>query len=565
MQFVRPIVHEGTLHPGKVWCAVMINLRVDPAVPLNTHDTDCSERPSRPVPVLRRADCISGKYLIGDVLGKGGFAVVYDAVHLGLQCRMAIKVLHVDEETPEALVTRFREEARISAMVHHRHVLNVHDTGTLDDGSPYLVMEYIHGETLHARIGRGELPIPEVLSILCQLLRALAALGECGIVHRDVKPENVMLHTLSNGHHIVKLVDFGIAKKVDGTPRAHPSLLMGTPHYMSPEHLRGASASLQFDIYSAGVVLYEALVGSLPYDAECLPDLVYAILHGHPHSVERVRPDCPRDLLQIVRRAMHRDPAQRYATAQAMLRDLEECQRGVAATDNHGRVERGPGSDSLDQLITPWTVAAPSIAPSRPSRRKVALGRGLLTSAACLLVVLMEPHIAPSPPLRRPSPPQDITQASSTPVAQPSDQVLTAGLGAASSHTSTQPTSEQAFDRTERPRGRHRKPIVPMPVMQHVPARPEHDVEMEARRSLSAALKSYVRGEHASAYLLYQHTLALTPDDATAWRGLGIVAARLGHTRQARQALERYLALSPSAKDADTIRARLHALSLADI
>ncbi len=562
---MRPVVQEGKLHPGKVWCAVMITLGLDPAVPFNPHGTDSSESPSRPIPVLQRGDCISGKYLIGDVLGKGGFAVVYDAEHLGLQCRMAIKVLHVDEETPETLVTRFREEARLSATVQHRHVLNVHDTGTLDDGSPYLVMEYIRGETLHARIGRGELPIAEVLSILCQLVRAIAALGECGIVHRDVKPENVMLHTLSNGHHIVKLVDFGIAKKVGRTPGAHPSLLMGTPHYMSPEHLRGAPTSLQFDIYSAGVVLYEALVGSVPYDAGCLPELVYAILHEDPRAVQRGRPDCPRELLQIVNCAMHRDPSQRYATAQAMLRDLEECQRGLFATDHRGRVKGDQGFDSLDQLITPWTVAAPSIAPSHPSRRKVALRRGLLACAACLFIVLIGPPIEPSTPARTPRPPRITTQASTAPLAQTSDQVLTAGLvGAASSQVTTQPTSKRALVMTERQPVRRKTSVrkVAAPVIQHVhvPARPEQDVGIEARRSRSAALASYVRGEHASAYALYRHTVALSPADATALRGLGIVAARLGHTRQARQALERYLALSPSANDVETIRARLQAL-----
>jgi serine/threonine protein kinase len=269
---------------------------------------------------------IGGKYVVHGKLGQGGFAVVYDAEHIGLGRRVAIKVVHLDEETPLAMLERARREARISALVRHPNVLEVFDSGTLEDGSPYLVMERIHGETLSARIMRQGFTVPAVVEIGRQLLTALEVLAQHDIVHRDIKSDNVMLHDPGDGRVLVKLVDFGISKRggLDVAPRlTTDGTLVGTPSYMSPEQLRGEALDARTDIYSVGTVLYEALTGHVPHERTSLSELLLAALHDKVTPVREERPGCPRELERIVMKALEKDRDQRYPDAVAMRAELE--------------------------------------------------------------------------------------------------------------------------------------------------------------------------------------------------------------------------------------------------
>ncbi len=557
-----------------------------------------------PLPRLTPGHCISDKYLIRGVLGTGGFAVVYEAEHLGLQCVMAIKVLHVNEHTPETLIARFREEARISAVVHHLNVLDVHDTGTLEDGSPYLVMERIHGETLHARMSRGLLPIHEVVEVARQLLNALGMLNERGIVHRDIKPENLMLHTSRSGERIVKLVDFGISKM--GMRSTIDGGVIGTPHYMSPEHLSGEEVTVQSDLYAAGVVLYEALAGQVPFDGTNLNALVFAVLHCDVPALRVLRPDCPPELERIVCTAMNRDRTVRYASPEAMLADVEELARALR-TPGHAQPtlayaeprairadlsgDKPSGVDGSDYGVAPqvWTSLATSIAPDHviPSRRS-RVGRALLLSAACLFFAALGPRLEPASTSPTASA-SGLTQTSALPSFDPKQEhtignfhpelvaasatgpelfagvaLEPASVGDAQGphkqrvqkeHAETSPPAKAHLERVRAAR------VSAMPLAGHAGEAQDGKLAENLHGNLlSAALANYVRGRHTEAHLLYRRATTLDPSAPQAWRGLGIVAARVGNKSEARSALERYLVLKPGASDAEAIRKRLKEL-----
>jgi len=321
-----------------------------------------------PVDRLKRGEPVGDKYVVKGTLGTGGFAVVYRAEHTTLGRAVAIKVLHVEADTSPALIERFRQEARIAAVVHHPNVLDVYDTGTLADGSPYLVMELIDGETLYRRMARRGLTIPALVEVARQLLTALAILSERGIVHRDIKPENVMLHTPGQGLTVVKGLDFGISKNMGQCDLHLTSVgsMIGTPHYMSPEQIRGEDVDTRSDLYALGVVLYEALTGRVPYDGASLNALVLAALNGDLTPVSEMRPDCPQELERIVVKAMSRSREQRYATPAEMMADLD----ALAADADMPR-----GQDAWDDVSwMPPPPAPPESAANGRERQLRSLG-----------------------------------------------------------------------------------------------------------------------------------------------------------------------------------------------
>lgn len=287
----------------------------------------------RRLPRLSPGTVIAGKYLVGRALGVGGWAVVYEAEHLTLGHRVAIKVLHVEDVSPSVSTARFRREARLSAAAHHRYVLQVYDMGHLQDGSPYLVMERLHGEDLSRRLDRGGLSIAAVFELGDQLLSALAGLADRGIVHRDIKPHNIVLHRDSDGQTVLKLLDFGIST-ADLLPAADRGLtgdgmVVGTPHYMAPEQVLGHAVDHRADLYAASVVLYEALAGVPPFDDAATGALLASVLRDDVPSLRRYRHNCPPSLERILRKGLSKDPEERYSHPQAMRRHLVASARAL--------------------------------------------------------------------------------------------------------------------------------------------------------------------------------------------------------------------------------------------
>jgi serine/threonine protein kinase len=255
---------------------------------------------------------ILGKYVIRRELGRGAAAVVYEAEHLGLGRRVAFKVHLRDVSSPPELLARFRREARILASVRHPNVLEVYDNGELEDGSPFLVVECVGGQSLATRLEQGPLPIAEAVSLTKQLLSALQALAERGIAHRDLKPDNLMVDVQA-GACALKVVDFGVAKWLrpqsvgDEVGRLTvPGGLVGTPLYMAPEQFRAEEADTRSDLYAVGAVLYEMLCGRPPHDGDTLDEVAKATLYGPIPRLTALRPDCPEVLEQIVMCALSR-------------------------------------------------------------------------------------------------------------------------------------------------------------------------------------------------------------------------------------------------------------------
>jgi tetratricopeptide (TPR) repeat protein len=521
---------------------------------------------------------VANRYVIRGKLGQGGFAVVYDAEHLGLARSVAIKVVHVDDDMPVGLLERSRREARHSALVRHPNVLEVFDTGTLEDGSPYLVMERIEGETLSKRIARQRLSIPAVVELGRQLLLALEALAAHALIHRDIKPENVMLHDAGDGRLIVKVVDFGIAKRtVPGRDvrLTREGTLVGTPSYMSPEQLRGEELDERTDLYSTGAVLYEALTGRPPHDRTSLEELMLAALHDKVRPVRVLRPGCPRELERIVLKALSRARDDRYPSARAMRLELEQCAEacGLPTASKAWRVVE-PVEDykpAWPRLLTHraselWNGLLDRAPASRPLQAALALLFLLMGGGGAQLV----PHhttaatIAPnSPPIVQPL----VTPRVELLPVRGEDEPHLLKLDRAAAATEGGPRDVATRERRSRRHRGHDTPRIDASAAESV-SRAEAPVlairtapSQSTRARLDEALTAYTFGRYALADQLYRKVLAADPHELTALRGLGLVAARRGNHAEARALLERYLSLAPSAPDAQLIRARLAALS----
>jgi serine/threonine protein kinase len=310
-----------------------------------------------------------GQYHIHGVLGRGSFATVYDAEHLGLARRVAIKVPLLNCDKKALLHERFVREARMSALVQHPNVLAIYDAGSLADGTPFLVLERVEGDSLNERIEHGVLPVAEVIEVGRQLAMALCSLAAAGIVHRDIKPANVMLHKVCSGVYQVKLVDLGVARRRTAFQAplrlTMQGELIGTPQYMSSEQLRGEEVDARTDIYGTAAVLYEAVTGKPPHESTCFSDYMVAALSQPVLRPRSVRSDCPADLERVLLRALECDPAQRQASPEQLLEELDACKLAFE------RSEAGRAEYDVDRrrAQTPSaTTAAPTPVPPAPTQ-----------------------------------------------------------------------------------------------------------------------------------------------------------------------------------------------------
>lgn len=269
---------------------------------------------------IQEGAVLAGKYRVDRVLGYGGMGVVVAAHHLQLDSRVAIKFLLPETLSNTEAVTRFAREARAAVRIHSEHVAKVTDVGTLENGAPYMVMEYLDGTDLAGWLHKsGFLAVDQAMDFVLQASEAIAEAHSLGIVHRDLKPANLFVIRRPDGAMSVKVLDFGISK-MPGTSAAssdmtRTSAVMGSPLYMSPEQLHSAKdADTRSDIWSLGVILYELLTAELPFVADSLPGLVAQILSTSPTAVKEKRPDVPPGLDDVIRRCLEKDRAKRFQT-----------------------------------------------------------------------------------------------------------------------------------------------------------------------------------------------------------------------------------------------------------
>ncbi len=247
---------------------------------------------------------------------------------LRLERDVAIKLLSPEVAARPKTRDRFEAEARAAARLSHSNIVLVYDSGE-HEGVPFLVMERLPGRTLADELTHGPLAPERVRTLGVQVLAALGAAHAAGIVHRDVKPGNVLL----TPDGTVKVADFGIAKSVDGVDLTTTGMLLGTPAYLSPEQLAGEPATPASDIYAVGVMLYEALTGTKPYTGASALALARAVEAGRPTPLQSLRPDAPPDLVAPIERAMDKDPARRFATADEMAAALTATSPAMTVSD----------------------------------------------------------------------------------------------------------------------------------------------------------------------------------------------------------------------------------------
>lgn len=478
-----------------------------------------------------------GRFRATTILGEGGQGIVYRGEHVDLGYPVAIKVLH-GESASDLTRARFRREARLGAQVQHPNVVRVIELGELDDGSPFIVMEYVDGVSLSELIADRTLSPDATVELGLQLLAALAALHARGIVHRDIKPENVMVELAVDGSIIAKILDFGISKTSDKllepATLTRAGTIVGTPSYMSPEHVRGEPLDVRSDLYAVAGVLYETIGGHPPHEAPTT-SAVFAKIATEPVVPLRTHaPLCPAVLADVIDRGLRRERDERWDHPLAMSEALRAAahELGLArGADAWIDVLDGPGArmGTLAVQLTrrrrssvanaPTATAPAAVSQSRGWRASVLVPAGIgLAALLGIGTVLLNASLGGHEP-RAPK------------VAPPI----------------TQPPVEAAMHATEE----RAVPSAPVVSAEEPPSLDA--LEHEAR-------VAFVRGDGRASAALYRRVLEHAPERASAWRGLGLVSLAYGEHREARSALERYLELAPDADDRERIQRELRAL-----
>ena len=347
---------------------------------------------------------IAGKYRVDHLLGSGGMGTVWSGEHVILRSRVAIKFIRASFAAKAEARRRFEIEARAAANVQSKHTVQVHDYGVTDAGLPYIVMEYLEGESLsEALIRRGPLPGPEVATIISQASRALQKAHAAGIVHRDLKPDNIFLATNveesdeNSLPYIVKIVDFGIAKLLqDPTGRDQPfggptqtGAVIGTPNFMSPEQLTiGGAPGALTDLWSLGACTFAAMTARIPFEGEVLGDIVLRVCVAPMPVPSQVNPQVPAGFDAWFARACHRDPSKRFKSAA----ELAESLLGVCGTVNgrDGMQIALLEEDRIQYALRPSTDRGDIIVsePPRAMASKTALLAGLLLGLTSIFAVI---------------------------------------------------------------------------------------------------------------------------------------------------------------------------------
>jgi serine/threonine protein kinase len=339
---------------------------------------------------VHEGDILAGKYRVERVLGVGGMGVVVAAHHMQLDTKVAIKFLLPEMLSHAEVVGRFAREAQAAVKIKSEHIARVIDVGTLENGAPYMVMEFLEGGDLSAWLQeRGPLPIEQAVDFVLQATIAVAEAHSLGIVHRDLKPANLFCVRGVDGRPAIKVLDFGISKMTSITSAGfgsftHTSAVMGSPYYMSPEQMRSPKeVDARTDIWALGVVLFELLTKSVPFRGETQPEVCVKIVTEAPPEIRELRPEIPVGLRDVILKCLEKDRNRRY-------RNVAEMALGLlpfAPKHAKGWVEKVAGiiqaaGLSSTALSLPTTPDSASHEPSgRPTQTIAPLGRTVFGSS----------------------------------------------------------------------------------------------------------------------------------------------------------------------------------------
>ncbi|RZO57950.1 MAG: serine/threonine protein kinase [Sandaracinaceae bacterium] len=546
---------------------------------------------------LRPGDVVADRFRVVRQLAEGGMGYVYEAEHVELGRRVALKILQGDYGQNPTVVARFQREARTAAGIGHPNIVQVLDLGRLHDGAPYLVMEFLRGEDLEAPLERGEtLTLERVCELLGPVASALDAAHARGIFHRDIKPANIFLADTGGGE-VVKLVDFGLAALRDADVKLTKlDMILGTPHYMAPEAAEGNAATAKADVYSLAAVAFELLTGHVPHEADSVVGILTAkVTETAPRLSDVTMRPLPRALDAIFADALSRDPERRPDTAGAFVKRL----RSVAQRETTGPVELHAVTGRAS-TPTPMPARSPlrrsdaetapdMIAPAPPRRRRpwpliAALALGALAVGLSLAWTLSNeanasersgsspdgtppretepapaastpaapiPAAAPTPAAPTPAAPTPVTPGA-TPGAASSVARSARRLGAererAPARAGSSPTAPRGGGASSPPGAALMEPPSPAPPDERV-----DDLLRDAQRAL-------LRGQLSTAERLFREASYSDSSRAEVWRGLGVTYERLGRAPEAARAYRRFLRVAPAAPEAGAVRSRLEQL-----
>ncbi|HVJ19058.1 MAG TPA: protein kinase [Polyangiaceae bacterium] len=289
---------------------------------------------------------IAGRYRLEARIGEGGMGIVYRARHVLIDRVVAVKLIRPDLRGETHLRAWMLREARAANRVDHAHIIDIHDIGETDDGELYLVMEYLVGTPLSADLARGPLPLARGVDIMEQMGAALSRAHDLGVVHRDLKSDNILLTTRGGRKDFVKILDFGLAALAHDPRLAPKGAVFGTPEYMSPEQARGEQAGPHSDLYALGILFFEMLTGQLPFRASDRDTLLEMQRTAPPPKPSSIKKDCNPVSERIVLKLLEKDPRKRYRDGHHLLEELKALQRALPSTswEKEGSGEPAPAA-----------------------------------------------------------------------------------------------------------------------------------------------------------------------------------------------------------------------------
>ncbi len=334
-------------------------------------------------------------YRIERLIGEGGMGAVYEASHLRLRRRFAIKLLFPQVAQSSEAVARFRREGEVTSELGHPNIIEIIDLNFTPEGAAYIVMELLTGESLSSRIQGGRLTLDEVSSILKQTASALEAAHRHGIIHRDLKPQNIFIAQREDGSEVVKVLDFGISKVLGSSSMmTGTSALLGTPNYMAPEQAEGhaAEADVRTDVFALGAILYEMLAGRPAFVGASVPSILYQVVHQEPRPLRELRPDLSVDGERVVTRAMSKKPAARYDSIATLAQEFTAAigtTVGAAAVQAEASAPQAPQTGPVPAApLLPRTTLSGSVGELRQEvspRRTPVFIMGLVVAMAVLV------------------------------------------------------------------------------------------------------------------------------------------------------------------------------------
>jgi serine/threonine-protein kinase len=316
-------------------------------------------------------EVIAGRYRVAGTIGIGAMGVVVKAEDVATLERVAIKLLHPHAATPDT-VARLIREARAAAKISSGHIARVLDVGTWRAGVPFLVMEYLDGKDLACLLReQGNVSVTDAVTLVLEACHALAEAHAVGIVHRDLKPANLFLARRVGERPILKVLDFGVSK-ISGSPAemamTRTAMWLGSPRYMSPEQMRSSrDVDARSDIWSLGIILFELVIGHVPFDADNLPTLCMQVMNEAPIPLSRFRPDAPPELAAVIQRCLEKDPARRFGSISELVAMLAH----FAPSRSRGLVRQAMSAPLAAAAPPPLLEQTPPIPLLRPIRRRL--------------------------------------------------------------------------------------------------------------------------------------------------------------------------------------------------